>query len=216
MFSEEFLKMPPSDQSEFSTVINKLLLKGFIVRDVFDTREKIIRINPDYRFIERYFDIVNDYLKYSGWAVEKDYVLGVIALNNLNTENRIRLDRETSLILFALRLIYENEKGESNSTTQAIYLTTPGLLKLMKDNGIKLQNKNLTGRGMARSLRFLSNHNIISKVSGSYDEGNVSFYILPSIVYALDNDKIVAMSNALDELKAQETNKEDLLNEAIN
>ena len=105
MFSEEFLKMPPSDQSEFSTVINKLLLKGFIVRDVFDTREKIIRINPDYRFIERYFDIVNDYLKYSGWVVEKDYVLGVIALNNLNTENRIRLDRETSLILFALRLI---------------------------------------------------------------------------------------------------------------
>ncbi len=216
MFSEEFLKMPASDQSEFSTVINKLLLKGFIVRDVFDTKEKIIRINPDYRYIERYFDIINEYLKYSGWLVEKDYVLGVVALTNINCENRIRLDRETSLVLFTLRLIYENEKSESNTTTQAIYLTTPGLLKLMKDDGIRLQNKNFTGRGLARSLRFLANHNIISKVSGSYDEGNVSFYILPSIVYAVDNDKIVAMSNALDQLKAQEANKEDLFNETLN
>lgn len=216
MFSEEFLKMPAGDQSEFATIVNKLLLKGFIVRDIFDTKEKIIRINPDYRYIERYFDIINDYLKYSGWIIEKDYILGVIALNNMNTENRIRLDRETSLILFTLRLIYENEKSESNTTTQAIYLTTPGLIKLMKDDGIKLQNKNLTGRGIARSLRFLANHNIISKVSGSYDEGNVSFYILPSIVYALDNDKIVAMSNALDEMKSQEDKKEDLLSETLN
>ena len=216
MFSEEFLKIPASDQSEFSTVINKLLLKGFIVRDVFDTKEKIIRINPDYRFIERYYDIINEYLKYSGWFIEKDYVLGVVALININNENRIRLDRETSLVLFTLRLIYENEKNESNTTTQAIYLTTPGLLKMMKHYGIPLQNKNITRRGLARSLTIKSNHNKISKVSGSYDEGNVSFYILPSIVYAVNNDKIVAMSNALDQLKAQETNKEDLFNETLN
>jgi uncharacterized protein YPO0396 len=53
---------------------------------------------------------------------------------------------------------------------------------------------------LQRSLRFFASHNIISKVSGTYDEGNVSFYILPSIAYALDNEKIVAMSQALDEL----------------
>ena len=57
---------------------------------------------------------------------------------------------------------------------------------------------------------FLNNHNIISKVSGSYDEGNVSFYILPSIVYALNNDKIIAMSNILDEINKK---SEDLNNE---
>lgn len=204
MFSEDFLKIPPSDQNEFSTVVNRLLLKGFVVRDIFDTKEKAIRTNPDYRYLERYFDLVNDYLKYSGWVIDKDYALGVIALTNINNENRMRLDRETSLILFALRLIYEEKKNESNDVTQAIYLTTPGLIKLMKDHGIKLLNKNLSARGVARSLRFLANHNIIAKVSGSFDEGNVNFYILPSVVYALDNDKIVAMSNALDELRSME------------
>ena len=67
-----------------------------------------------------------------------------------------------------------------------------------------MPGKRLTGRLIGKSLRFLNNHNIISKVSGSYDEGNVSFYILPSIKYAIDNEKIVAMSNALDQLNSQE------------
>ena len=203
MFNEDFVKMPPSEQNEFSSVVNTLLLKGFVVRDIFDPKEKLMRTNETYRYIERHFDLIQDYLKFSGWNIEKDVILGVIALSNFYSENRIRMDRETSLIIFALRLIYENEKSGSNSSTQAIYITTPGLIKTMIDDGIV-------------SLRFLNNHNIIAKVSGSYDEGNVSFYILPSIVYALDNDKIVAMSNALDELNKQKDRQGGLLNETLN
>lgn len=214
MFNEEFSKMTMSDQNEFASVVNALLLKGFIVRDIFDAKEKMMRTNEDYRYIERHFDLVNDYLKYSGWNIENDVVLGVIALTNFYSENRIRIDRETSLILFALRLIYENEKKDSNSSTHAIYITTNGLIKIMLDDGITMPGKRLNGRNIAKSLRILANHNIIAKVSGNYDEGNVSFYILPSIVYALDNEKIVAMSNALDELKSRENG--GLLDEGIN
>jgi len=216
MFNEEFAKMPLSEQNEFASIINTLLLKGFIVRDVFDPREKILRTNQDYRYIERHFDLVNDYLKYSGWNIEKDSLLGVIALQNFYSENRLKIDRETSLILYALRLIYENEKKDSNITTQNIYLTTPSLIKTMMDDGIVMPGKRLYGRGIAKSLRFLANHNVISKVSGSYDEGNVNFYILPSIVYALDNDRIVAMSNALDELKKRDPSFGGITNENIN
>lgn len=216
MFSEDFLKMAPSDQSEFGSVINYILLKGFVVRDYFDPKEKVMRTNENYRYIERHYELINDYLKYSGWALEKDDILGVFALINFYNENRTRIDRETSLVLFALRLIYENEKDESNSSTQAIYITTPGLIQLMIQDGITMPGKRLYGRGIARSLRFLANHNIISKVSGSYDEGNVSFYILPSICYALDSEKIKAMSLALDELNRKNENNGGLLDEASN
>ena len=75
----------------------------------------------------------------------------------------------------------------------------PGLINM---HGITIPGKKLTGKQIARALRFFASHNIISKVSGSYDEGNVSFYILPSIIYALDNNKIVAMSEALDALNS--------------
>ena len=167
-----------------------------------------MKTNPDYRFLERYFDLVNDYLKFSGWNIEKDVILGVIALSNFYTENRIKIDRETSLVLFALRLIYENEKGASNSSNQAIYITTPGLLNIMIEDGVTMPGRKMNGRSLARALRFLANHNIITKVSGNYDDGNVSFYILPSIVYALDNDRIVAMSEALKELNEKYNNSQ--------
>lgn len=208
MFEEEFVKLPNADQKEFARVVNVLLLKGYIVRDIFDTKEKIMRINSDYRFIERYFNVVENYLGYSAWMVEKDDLSGVISLTNTNEDNRFRLDRETSLILFALRLIFEDSKKEGNATSVAVYLTTPGLIKTMLDHGITMPGKKLSGRQISKSLRFLANHNIISKVSGSYDEGNVSFYILPSIIYALDNNKIAAMSEALDEINNAQENSE--------
>ena len=205
MFSEQFAQLSGSDQTRFAEIVNKILLKGFVVRDIFDSREKIIRVNPDFRFIERQFDLINDYLKFSGWVLNKDLILGVFYLINTFEDNRIRIDRETSLVLFTLRLIYEDEKEEGgSSSTQSIYMTTPSLIKMMVDHGITMPGKRLTGRLIGKSLRFLNNHNIISKVSGSYDEGNVSFYILPSIKYAIDNEKIVAMSNALDQLNSQE------------
>lgn len=205
MFSEQFAQLSGSDQTRFAEIVNKILLKGFVVRDIFDSREKIIRVNPDFRFIERQFDLINDYLKFSGWVLNKDLILGVFYLVNTFEDNRIRIDRETSLVLFTLRLIYEDEKEEGgSSSTQSIYMTTPSLIKMMVDHGITMPGKRLTGRLIGKSLRFLNNHNITSKVSGSYDEGNVSFYILPSIKYAIDNEKIVAMSNALDQLNSQE------------
>lgn len=204
MFENEFDKLTNGEQNEFARAVNTLLLKSFIVRDVFDSKEKTMRINSDYRFIERYFDLISDYLKYTGWMMEKDVLNGVIALYNTNEQNRLRMDRETSLLLFVLRLIYETEKNESSQTGESIYITTPTLLKTMIDHGITMTGKRMSGRLFAKSLRFLANHNVIAKVSGSYDEGNVAFYILPSIIFAVDNQKIKAMSEALEKMKVGE------------
>ncbi len=202
MFETEFEKLSNSEQSEFSRVVNTLMLRSFIVRDIFDSKEKAMRINNDYRFIERHFDLINDYLKYTNWVMEKDVLNGVVALFNMNEQNRLRIDRETSLLLFVLRLIYETEKNESAQTGESIYITTPTLIKTMIDHGITMSGKRMSGRLFAKSLRFLANHNIIAKVSGSYDEGNVAFYILPSIIFAVDNQRIKAMSEALEQMKA--------------
>lgn len=205
MFEEEFVKLSSQDQNEFARIVNALMLKSFVVRESFDSREKMMKINPEYRFIERYYEIFEEYLKYSGWHLEKDVTNGVIAIYNEYEQNRLRIDRETSLILFTLRLIYETKKAESNAPGESLYMTTPELLKTMIEYGITMQGKRLTGRLLGRSLRFMATHNIICKVSGSYDEGNVTFYILPSITFAVDSQKIAAMSDALERLKEGET-----------
>lgn len=214
MFEEKYNELSYSDQNAFGTTINRILLKGFIVRDIFDPREKIIKISPDYRYIERNYELINEYLNFSNWSIEIDKILGVVSLVNLSGENHIRLDRETSLILFVLRMIYENERKESNLTGESIYITTPVLIRTMLEHGILMPGKKLSGRGIAKSLRLLASHNIITKVSGNYDEGSVAFYILPSICYALDNEKIRAMSLALDkEMSESEETSDEIINE---
>ncbi len=210
MFESQFQTLASADQSEFARVVNALLLKSFIVRDMFDSRERIMKINPDYRFLERFYDLVCDYLKYAGWTLNKDVLNGVFSLSNSYESNRLRLDRETSLLLFTLRLVYENEKNQSTQTGESIYVTTPTLIKTMLDYGITISGKKLSGRLLGRALRFLTTHNVIAKVSGSYDEGNVSFYILPSIIYAIDNQKIVAMAEALEQLNNMEGGETEL------
>lgn len=199
-FTEEFDKLTHDDQNQFQRVVNVLLLKTFIVREVFDHREKMMRTNPDYRFFDRHMDLVNEYLDYSGWRIEKDDLNGVIILLNLDNQNRIRLDRETSLLIYVLRLIYEKEKSESYASGESVYMTTPNLVKTMLDYAITIPNKRLTGRSLARSLRLLVNHNIIARVSGTFDEGNVNFYILPSIIHAIDQNKLTAMSEAISQM----------------
>lgn len=208
MFEEKYNELSLGEKNQFGSVVNTILLKGFIVRDVFDPKEKIIKISPTYRFIEKNYELINSYLSFSNWRIEKDAILGVVALLNENNENHIRLDRETSLLIFTLRLIYETERDQSSSTSEAIYLTTQSLIRTMLEHGILLPNKKLTGRNLAKSLRFLVQHNILNKVSGNYDEGNVAFYILPSIVYALDNEKVATMSNALDQINSLNENDE--------
>ncbi len=204
MFIEEYAKLSRADKDEFARVVNYLLRTSFVVRDQYDRREKIIKINPTYRFIERHFDLINDYLDISGWQVDKDFMLGVFSLQNTYTHNRLRFDRETSLILFALRLIYETEKSEGGHASSAVYLTTPLVLKVMYERGIIIPGKRLNGRLIGRSLKEIAQHNIITRVSGSWDEGNVNFYLLPSITFAVDNDKIVAISEALEKLAERE------------
>lgn len=210
MFEAQFSMLTNADQNEFKRIVNVLFLKSFVVRDQFDSKEKAMRINPDYRFIERFFDLINAYLAFSNWYLEKDVINGVYSLINENETNRIRIDRETSLILFTLRLMYESEKKEGAQTTSSVYMATPNLLKEMLGYGITMSGKRLTGRLIGRSLRTLATHNIIAKVSGSYDEGNVNFYILPSIIYAVDNQKIVEMEEAIRRMNLDEGSPENV------
>ncbi len=209
MFEEAFIRLTRADQDAFGRAVNELLLKSFIVRDEFDRREKTIKINPTFRFIERHFELINDYLAFSAWRIDKDLINGVFSLVNENGTNKVRFDREVSLVLFTLRLIYEEEKKEGGHASNSIYLTTPLVMKVMHDRGILFANKRLTGRGFGRTLRDLADHNIIAKVSGSYEEGNVSFYLLPSIAFAVDNEKIVAISDALEKLALRDRGIEE-------
>ena len=83
MFDERYDQLRNSEKEEFAHCVNTLMLKSFILRTYYDRNAKMMRSSKEYAFIERNFDLVSDYLHYSGWIVSKDSRRGVISISNM-------------------------------------------------------------------------------------------------------------------------------------
>ena len=197
MFEEQYLKLTNSEKDDFARVVNELMLKSFILRENYDRHSKMMKGNKDYSFIERNIDMIREYLSFSGWTLEKDSRLGVVMINNEYQDNHIRLDFLTSLIVYALRYAYENAKEQEQMTSE-VYFTVSDLLQIMLDKSLIKPDKRPSSVNLASSFRFLENHNIIQRISGEYRERTMSFYILPSILYVIDLDKINAIFDQIE------------------
>ena len=74
--------------------------------------------------------------------------------------------------------------------TTEVYFSAAELLQILIEKGLIKQDKKPSAVAMASSYRFLENHNIISRVSGEFRDRSLPFYILPSILYVIDIDRI--------------------------
>lgn len=194
MWNELYQKLNNSDREEFRRLLNLLLSRTFIIRDVYDSREGMMKINPEYRFVERNYELFIDYLSYAGWILQKDGNYGVIALGNEYEYNRVRLDKNTTLILYTLRLIFEEER-EKVSLRNEILTTTGQMVHKMITLGITA--KKPSDKDLADGLRQLSRHNIIEKIEGRWEQADTKLLILPSILFVITNEKISRMYETL-------------------
>jgi hypothetical protein len=203
MWNELFKKLNNSEQEEFRRLLNYLLSRTFLVRDIYDAKEAMMKINPDYRFVERNFDLFMDYLSFSGWTLLKDSNYGVIALENAYEYNRVRLNRTTTLILYLLRLIFEEER-EKVTLRHEVVTTTGQIVHKMITLG--LVKKKPADRELIDALRQLSRHNLLEKLEGAWEEAETKLLILPSILFVITNEKISRMYEtfAVEEENAEE------------
>ncbi|NLO83534.1 MAG: DUF4194 domain-containing protein [Clostridiales bacterium] len=195
MWAEVYEKLSNSEKEEFRRLLNLLLSRTFIVRDVYDPKEGMMRVNPEYRFIERNYTLFSEYLWYSGWSLHKDSQYGIIALLNTYEYNRIRLNRNTTLILFILRLIFEEER-EKVTLRKEVLTTTGHIVHKMLTLG--LMKKKPSDRELIEALRKLAYHNIIQKLEGRWEDPENKLLILPSILFVVTNEKISRIYETLE------------------
>jgi len=187
MWIEAYEKLTNSEKEEFKRLANILLSKTFIVRDYYDSKEEMMKISPEYRFIERNFELFLDYLSYSGWDLRKDNQYGVISIENVYEYNRLKLDRFTTFILYIIRLIYEEEREHISLRNEVITTTGQIIHKMINLNLIK---KKASDHDISDSLRLLSSHNLIQKISGPWENADTKILILPSVLFVVSNEKI--------------------------
>ncbi len=187
MWVDDFEKLNNSEREEMKRLLNVLLSKTFIVRDIYDTKEMLMKINPEYRFLERHIGAVSEYLSYSGWDVRKDSQYGVISIENIYEYNKVRLDRFTTLVLYTIRLIYEEER--ERITLRNEIMTTTGQI-IHKMIALNIVRRKPADSEIISSLRLLANHNIIQKISGSWENADTRIMILPSVLFVVTNERI--------------------------
>ena len=201
MFEEAFEKLNLTEQEAFRRIVNWLLAHTYLLQGTYAFEDNMNRTNPDYLFVERNFELFQDYLEYAGFRLERDSNYGVIFLSSSYEFNRVKLDKATTLMLYVLRLIYEEER-EKLSLSRDIFTTTGDLVHKMLSLGVtKRKPANLTLRD---SLRTLNRFRIVEKVDGPWENADTRLLILPTILFIVTNERISNMYQLIDEEETAE------------
>lgn len=190
MWLDEYNELNNGEKERFAKLVNYLLNKTYLNREIYEGKQVIGKINADYRFVERYITLFEGYLNVINYRLNIDEDLGVVYISNDYGYNKMHLDKLTTLVLFTLRTIYDEER-EKNASKGIVYITTASLVyKLLE---LKIVTKKPTMKDIVDSIRLLVNQNILTKIEGSLDDSSCQLAILPTILLAVSNEKIDAI-----------------------
>ena len=196
MFEEKFEKLNMTEQDSFKKIVNWMLAHTFLLQKNYVFDDSVKKTNPDYLFVERNFELFEEYLEYSGFRLERDSNYGVIFLSSSYEFNRVRLDKITTLMIYVLRVIYEEER-EKLSLSKDIFTSTGNLIHKMLSLGVI--KKKPANSMIKDSLRMLNRFRIIEKLEGSWEDAETKLLILPTILFIVTNERISNMYRLLDE-----------------
>ena len=117
-------------------------------------KQVIGKINADYRFLERYITLFEGYLSVINYKLTIYEDLGVAFISNDYGYNKMRLDKLTTLILFTLRTVYDEER-EKNASKGIVYLSIASLVYRLLE--LKIVTKKPTMKDITDSVRLLVN-----------------------------------------------------------
>ncbi|NLM79494.1 MAG: DUF4194 domain-containing protein [Ruminococcaceae bacterium] len=212
---EAFDKMNSADRDLFAREVNTLLARTFLIRDRYDNSVGEIRASAASRFVARHFDLFSDYLSLAGWHLVKDRHYGVIYVESDYGQNRRHLNLFQTLVLYCLRLIYDEEREKLTLNNEIQTTSFEVAARLMNLEG---RRKKPADRDIQEALKLLSHHQVIQKIDGSWTDEQARLLILPSILFVLPNQKIADVYRQLnpsdDESERQEEDDDDMESES--
>ena len=208
MFIEKYNELTNAEKENFKRVLSLILSKTFIVNRIYDKNQKMFKSNVDYRFIDRNIELFREYLDIAGYRLIKDSNYEVIYIENEFGFNKKRLDKNTTIFLYALRLKFDEDRESVKLNTDTI-VTVSDIIKTLIDVGA--YTKKPADIEIRTALSNLISFNIIQKIDGILEKPETKIVILPSILFVITNEKIKSLShsiNNLEEVNDEEDNEE--------
>lgn len=186
----EILKESLVQKEKFRIAANKLLNNCFIIKKKEDTRN-------DYIFIIQNKDLFIEYFDLLGYSIEINEMQGVVALTSQNGTGRLRLKKIESIILLILRLLYIEKRKELSLNEDVVVLTDE---IHQKYNMLKIEVKsNLDKTTLRDTIRLFKRYNILSNIDSDITMSDARIRIYPSVLFAVPNDNLTGMYNAINE-----------------
>lgn len=196
MIDERYNRLSMAERESFSRITNQLLAGTFLLAEEYDPAEGMTRVNRDYLFVERNFELYSEYLALSGFRLERDSGYGVIYLVSGYDGNRVHFDKLTTVALYTLRLIYEEERQKLHLSKEVIITTSDLVQKMISVGAVKKKPANVL---LHAALRRLSRFRLIQKLEGSWEAPDTRLLIPPSILFVVSNEQISNMRKLVDE-----------------
>jgi DNA-binding HxlR family transcriptional regulator len=102
-FAEAYSELASGEQQQLSDAVRRLLSEGLIWRE--DEHDR-----PVYNFLVRRRELVAAYLSVAGWELRYDERIAVFQVVHREGAHRRRLNRDTTIWLLLLRLIYAEKR----------------------------------------------------------------------------------------------------------
>ena len=106
-------------------------------------------------------------------------------------------------MIYGLRYVYENQRQE-DSLSQEVFFTSSELIQTLMNLRLIRQDKRPSYASLGSCYRFLEAHNIITRISGDFKERSLQFYIMPSILFVIDNEMIASIYQEIEQLPDDE------------
>ena len=196
MIEEKYQRLSLSEQEQFSRVVNRLLSNTFLLVEEYDQAEGITKVNREYLFVERNFELFQEYLNLSGFHLERDSTYGVIYLSSSYDGSRVHFDKLTTVMIYTLRLIYEEERAKLTLTKEVIITTADLVQKMIAVGSVRKKPANMQ---LYQALRKLIRFRILQKLDGSLEAPQTHLLILPTILFVVSNEQISNMAKLVEQ-----------------
>ncbi|MCL2046337.1 MAG: DUF4194 domain-containing protein [Oscillospiraceae bacterium] len=191
---------------QFKSICNYLLSHTFIVRSLY-TRDRGRINNPDYTFLTIHFETVKQYLSLLDWELRKDDFHGYFYVTNTDEANRRTINKNTTAILLALRMIYEENQERVGLEHDVICTVRDVLEKVVTDYHILSSRPNMDE--VRRGFTLLENHSIVQRLEGRFNQVDCKFTILPTIMTVVSSERLETVVSALRKDESIEETDED-------
>ena len=165
-FLEDFSSLEPAQKEQFQKVVTRLLAGEVL------TPGSPLRLDPDWRFAERFHEVIDSYLQFGGWRLDIDLGLRLARAVHQHGAQRVRFSKQESLVLCLLRLYYHEQMREA-AEQERCEIAVGALRERLVHAGKPAHQ--LSARVLAQALRRLARHSLVQVDRGfeAHDEETI-------------------------------------------